>query len=180
MKNTNGWYRQYQSVVQGVPTVGTECTAWGDILRPAVLHLLCQYLVSVFGDKNHAFPLGGRQTVVRAHRPAVGFVNEYLVAAHVNHRFDGERHARYYQHARAAFAEVLHVRLFVKLDTHAMPAKVAHHAVAVLLGMLLDGGAYVTEACPGLCGLYAYVTAFFGDLYQPCLLYTSPSPRDTR
>src|SRR5699024_2393904 len=97
---------------------------------------------------------------------SVGFVDKDFVASHVNHRFDGERHARHYQHARTTFAEVFHIRFFVELDAAAMSAEVAYHAVSVLFRMLLDGGAYVTEACPGLCGLYAYVTAFFGDLYQ--------------
>ena len=47
-----------------------------------------------------------------------------------------------------------------------MPAKVAHHAVAVLLGMLLDGGAHIAQPCPGLCSLYADVTALPGHLHQ--------------
>ena len=87
--NTNGWYKEYQRVVQGIPTVGTESTAPGNILRPAGLCLLRQYLVFVFGNKDHAFPLGGRQAVVCAYCPAVGFVNENIVSAHVDHRFDG-------------------------------------------------------------------------------------------
>lgn len=128
--------------------------------------LLCQYFVSVFSNQDLAFPLGRRQSVVCADGPSVGFVDKDFVASHVNHRFDGERHARHYQHARTTFAEVFHIRFFVELDAAAMSAEVAYHAVSVLFRMLLDGGAYVTEACPGLCGLYAYVTAFFGDLYQ--------------
>ena len=47
-------------------------------------------------------------------------------ASHVNHRFDGERHARHYQHARTTFAEVFHIRFFVELDAAAMSAEVGY------------------------------------------------------
>lgn len=164
--NTNGWYKEYQSVVQGIPTVGTESTAPGNILRPAGLCLLRQYLVSVFGNKDHAFPLGGRQAVVCAYCPAVGFVNENIVSAHVDHRFDGERHSRYYQHARTTLAEVFHIRLFMELDAYAMSAEVAHYTVTVLLGVFLNGGADVAQSCPRPGSLYAEVATFFGYLYE--------------
>ena len=82
--------------------------------------LLCQYFVSVFSNQDLAFPLGRRQSVVCADGPSVGFVDKDFVASHVNHRFDGERHARHYQHARTTFAEVFHIRFFVELDAAAM------------------------------------------------------------
>ena len=113
-----------------------------------------------------AFPLRGGQTVVRQHRPAVGFVDIDVVASHVDHRLDGERHAGHDEHPRAPFAEVLHVGFFMELDAAAVAAQVAHDAVPVLLGMFLYGGAHVAQAGPGLGHPDADVAAFARHLYQ--------------
>ena len=158
--NTNGWYKEYQSVVQGIPTVGTESTAPGNILRPAGLCLLRQYLVSVFGNKDHAFPLGGRQAVVCAYCPAVGFVNENIVSAHVDHRFDREDHARNEKHSRTPSSHVFHFRDLVEFQPDSVSAQFADDRIAVLFGVALNRMAYVADEAERPGGLHADAEAF--------------------
>ena len=61
-------------------------------------------------------------------------------------------------------------RLLVEFQTYAMPAEVAHHRVAVLLGMMLDGIPYVAHETKGLGGFHTNLEAFLGYFHQPPLL----------
>ena len=65
--------------------------------------------------------------------------------AGVDHRLDGEDHAGLAARAGAGLAVVQHLRLFVEVAADAVAAEFAHHREAVLLGVLLDGGADVAE-----------------------------------
>ena len=51
-----------------------------------------------------------------------------------------------------------------------MAAQVAHHAIVVLVGMLLDGPAYLVDAVPGFGSLHTYLQTFFGHTHQLFLL----------
>ena len=73
-------------------------------------------------------------------------------AADVDHRLDGEEHAGLELGAGAGAAGVDHLRAVVEQPAEAVAAEIADDAVAVRLGMALDGVADVAElvAGPGL------------------------------
>ena len=60
---------------------------------------------------------------------------------------------------------MFYVRFFMELHTYAMSAEITNYAETVLFCMFLDGGAYITQLFPGLCGSNSYFHTFFGYLY---------------
>ena len=118
--------------------------------RPLLTVLVCEDFQSVFRHYEGVLPLCGREFVLRHYRPFVLFVHKHFVGAHVYHRFDGEHHARHEQHPCAFSAEVFHIGVFVKRQSHAVSAKVAHDGESILVCMALDGIAYVAHKSEGL------------------------------
>ena len=81
-----------------------------------------QNLQSSLGHQKGVLPLGGGQFVLGDDGPPIGAVDKDLPSAHVNHRLDGEHHARDEEHARAFLAVVQYFRVVVELDTHTVAA----------------------------------------------------------
>ena len=119
-------------------------------LLAIVLNLMRQYFQTCLGHKEGVFPLGRGQFILGDDRPAVGAVDKDLPRAHIDHRLDGEHHAWDEQHSRALLAIMQHLGVVVELEAHTMAAGVAHHAEAVLVGVLLDGIADITDKTKGL------------------------------
>src|SRR5688572_2811650 len=128
-----------------------------------------EHLAAGRGHQHGVLPLRRQAVVLGHHGPAVGELPD-LGLAGVDHRLDGEGHARLQREADAAPAVVEDLRLFVELPADAVPAELAHHAVAVLLGVRLDGVADVAQvrARPHLAD--ALPQAFVGHLAQAARL----------
>ena len=107
--------------------------------------LVGQYFKPVFGHDKGVFPLCRGQFVFGHDGPAILFVNKDLPRAHIDHRFDGKNHTRHKEHAVAACVPMLHLGLFVKLQSHAVPTEIAHHAETVFVGVSGYGLANVAD-----------------------------------
>ena len=113
-----------------------------------------QDLQTVLCHYERVFPLCRGKFVTGDHFPAVRVIRiyEYFPCTHVDHGFDGKDHPRHQQHSRTFVPVVQDIRLFVEVESHAMPAKVTHDPITVLFGMLLDGMADVADIRIGLGG----------------------------
>ena len=107
-------------------------------------------------------PLCRWQFVASNNLPAILVVGiyEYLPCAHVHHRLDGKHHTRHEQHTCATMSVVNDVWLFVEFQSYAMSAEVAHNAIVIFLGMLLDGMADVANKAEWLSRLGTKLHAF--------------------
>ena len=76
--------------------------------------------------------------------PAVGHLPDVTLAG-VDHRLDGEDHARHQFQSRARTAVVQHLRLLVELFADAVATEFAHYAIALLLREGLNGVADVAK-----------------------------------
>ena len=84
--------------------------------------------------------------VARHDGPAVFFRTVLDVTlARIDHRLDGENHAWFQLFQRAGLAVVQHLRVFMKLLTNAVAAKLAHDGKALPLGKLLNRKTNVTQ-----------------------------------
>src|SRR5215212_4470484 len=86
--------------------------------------------------------------VRRDNGPAVGEAADAGPSG-VDHRLDGEDHARLQLQSGTGPAVVQHLRLFVELPADAMPAELAHDGETLTLGEALDVGADVAEMRAG-------------------------------
>src|SRR5262249_13815505 len=120
-------------------------------------------LVAVVGHQHRVLPLRREAVVLRDDGPAVGELPDRWLAR-VDHRLDGESHARLQAHAGARAPIVQHLRLLVEFPADAVAAELAHHAVAVSLGVLLYRGADVAEKSAGADRPDAEPHAFVGRL----------------
>ena len=125
-----------------------------------------QNLQSGLGHEEGVLPLGGGQFVLGDDGPAISTVDEDLPSAHIDHRLDGEHHARDEEHTRAFLAVVQHFWIVMELNTYTVAAEVSHYAEAVFVGMLLNGITDVANEAERLGGLHAYVEAFLGHIHQ--------------
>jgi hypothetical protein len=95
------------------------------------------------------FPLGGKAAVLGDDGPAIGHLADGRLAG-IDHRLDGEDHARLQLRAGAGLAVVQDLRVFVEFLADAVAAKFADHGEAILFGVFLDDGADIAEMRPGL------------------------------
>src|SRR5882757_10899625 len=108
-------------------------------------------LDAVGGDADRMFELR-RQRAVAGHRgPAVGEDFDVRLAE-IDHRLDGEEHARFQRHALAGPAYMDDVRLVVEHAPEPMAAEISHHAHALRLDKTLDGVADIAGGGAGLDG----------------------------
>src|SRR5687768_10080792 len=111
-------------------------------------------------------PLRRQAVVLGDDGPAVGQLADARLAG-VDHGLDREGHARLERHAGAGAAVVQDLRLLVELAADAVAAELAHHGVAVLLGVGLDGRAEVAQAHARADLADALPHALVGHLDQP-------------
>jgi hypothetical protein len=103
-------------------------------------------------------------------RPAVGELADVALAG-VNHRLDREGHALDELEPLPGLAVVQDLRLLVEAPSDAVAAELAHHAVAVRLGVLLDREADVAEGRARMHRADALPHALVGDLAQATRLH---------
>ena len=65
------------------------------------------------GNKHLYLPLSGILTVFGIYRPSIFLIDEYFMCSHIDHRFDGEHHARHEEHPFTLATEMRHIGLFV-------------------------------------------------------------------
>ena len=99
-------------------------------------------------DGDRVLKVSAGLAVARAGCPAV-VLGDDVLAAHVDHGLDGDRHAVAQQRTGSASAEVGHFGVLVQLAPHAVSAHLAHDAVVAALAILLDGVADVADAVTG-------------------------------
>ncbi len=110
-------------------------------------------------------PLRRQAAVFGLDGPAVAHFAD-LALAGVDHRLDGEDHARLEFIERAGTAVVQHLRLFVEDLADAVAAEFAHHAVAGFFRVLLDHVADVAQVRARLDLGDAQPHALISDLRQ--------------
>ena len=88
-------------------------------------------------------------------------------APQVDHRLDGEDHARLQRHAGAGRAEMHDIGLVVEELADAVADEIADHAGAFGLGEGLDGGADIARGVAGTRGGDAGLQRLVGHLDQP-------------
>src|SRR5580658_261503 len=108
-----------------------------------------------------------RQRAVAGHRgPAVG-QHLHMGAAEIDHRLDGEEHARLEHDALARPADMDDVRLVVEQPAQAVAAEIAHYAHVLGFDIGLDGMADIAGGAAGPDRGDAAHHALVGDFDQP-------------
>src|SRR5207247_6118846 len=91
----------------------------------------------------------------------------HMRPAEIDHRLDGEEHARLEHDALAWTADMYDIRLVVEQPAHAMAAKIAHHAHVLGFDVRLDGVADVAGRAARSDRGDAAHHALIGDFDQP-------------
>src|SRR5438552_4192525 len=128
-----------------------------------------QDLESRPGYEDGVLPLRRQAVVLGDDGPAVGELADRRLAG-VDHRFDREDHPRLEARTGPGASVVQNLRLFVEFSPDSMAAELAHDAVAVGFGVLLDGRADVTEKGSGAYLADAEPHAFVSRLAQSLCL----------
>src|SRR4051794_6432656 len=97
---------------------------------------------AVLGHPDRMLELRRQRTVARHRGPAVGQDFDMRLAE-IDHRLDGEEHARFQRHAFAGTADMDYVRLFLEHAPKAMAAELPRLAHALRLDKALAGVADV-------------------------------------
>src|SRR6266478_5722632 len=129
-----------------------------------------QDLESRTRDQDGVLPLRRQAMILGDDGPAVGELADRGLAG-VDHRFDREGHPGLEARAGSGAPIVQHLRLFVEFTPDSMAAELAHHAVPMAFGMLLDRRADVAEKSAGPHRPDAEPHALVGGLAQPLCLY---------
>src|SRR5439155_15299473 len=101
--------------------------------------------------------------------PAVGELADAWLAG-VDHRLDGEGHARLQAQPGLRPSVVEHLRLLVELAADAVPAEFPHHRKAVALGVRLNGVPDVAQVSAWAHSLNAEPHALVSCLTQAARL----------
>src|SRR3546814_13664760 len=91
----------------------------------------------------------------------------HLIAAGIDHRFDGEEHALAQAQPGAGLAEMQDARRCMEDASDAVAAEVAHDRDAVGLGEVLDGLAAIAERGPRTPDFHAWHTRLVGHHHPP-------------
>ena len=104
--------------------------------------------VAGLGNQDFVFPLGGEGAVFGDHCPTI-VQDAQMAFALVDHRLDGENHARFEDEALTFAAVVDYLRRFVEAAADAVSAEFLYNGVAGIFGNLLAGIADVAESGAG-------------------------------
>ncbi len=104
-----------------------------------------QHFAAILGHQQGVFPLGRVAAILGGDGPAILRIDLAVVLFAVDHRLDGETHARL-QLQLAAVAVVEDLRLFVEFGTDAVATVITHHGEPGLLDDGLDHGADLGDA----------------------------------
>src|SRR5260221_2039359 len=131
----------------------------------AAVRALRENLAAGVGDAERMFELRRQRAVAGDRRPAV-VEHLHVRPSKVDHRLDGEEHARLELGPGAGAAGVDDLGTVMENSADSVAAEVADDAVAAGLGMALDGVGNVAEMIAGLGLLEAEHQAFVGDVDQ--------------
>src|SRR3984957_2969946 len=118
------------------------------------------------GDADAVLELRRQRTVAGHRGPAVG-QHLHMGAAEIDHRLDGEEHARLEHNTLARPADMDDVRLVVEQPAQAVAAEIAPHAHVLGFDIGLDGVADIAGGAAGPDRGDAAHHALIGDLDQP-------------
>ena len=102
------------------------------------------YFEAGLGDQYGVLPLCRQTVIFGDHRPSVAQLLDGSFAR-VDHRFDGEDHARFQSYSGIRLAVVQYLRFFVELAADTVPAEFTYHAVTQPFDKSLDGVTDVTQ-----------------------------------
>ena len=102
------------------------------------IDLFGKYFDSVFGYKYHIFDLRGQSVVDGIYSPAVIFIDKKVRTSFVDHRLNGEHHARYEKHFAALWSYVAYEGVFVKFKADTMAADFFNYGVTVCFCVCVD------------------------------------------
>ncbi len=111
------------------------------------------------------FPLSTQTAIIGICRPVIAAVNIYARTTCVDHRLDGENHARYEYHTGFALAYECYKRVFVELHAYTVPAKFGDNAITAFVCQLANLSTYITQMCPRLTCFDSLQQTLFGDGY---------------
>ena len=132
---------------------------------------------TVLGDRHRQLEVRG-QAAVRGHRRPAVVQHPHLGPAHVHHRLDGQAHARHQPLAPARRPVVRHLRVLVQAGADAVAHELAHHRVAVRLGVAsAPRGRCRPPACPdGSCAMPACSASSVTRIRRSASALTFPTP----
>ena len=102
----------------------------------------------MLGDANGMFALGRKGAIAGDRCPTIA-QHFHVRATQIDHRLDGENHARFQFGASAGIAKVQNVGLVMEKATKAVANKITYNAAAFGFGKALDGVANVTSGVAG-------------------------------
>src|ERR1051326_5296200 len=155
---------------------GSRTVAITSIASSLLMHLSKNYDASL--RQNHWAVLCDSYTVlevsavasIHGHRGPLIVENPRFWAAGIYHRLNRQNHSFFQRRSETLGPEIWNLRLFVKARPDSVPYKLANHAEAVRLNVLLNCCAYVANRVANLCLLDAFVQRGFGYFEQlPCL-----------
>lgn len=101
--------------------------------------LFSQYFGTVLSDQHHIFDLGGQTIVLGIDSPAIILIDEEIRTSFIDHRFNGEHHARNKEHLASLRSDVADPRLLVEFQSDSVSANIFYYRVAVCFGVGVDG-----------------------------------------
>jgi len=116
---------------------------------------------AVASDDHGVFELSGEEAIGGYRGPSI-FEIAHLGCALVDHRFDGEDHARLQTAAGSGRAKVEHLGIFVKGAANAVATVLADYRVSPFFHKALDGVADIPQAIAGDGCLEAYFHCLTG------------------
>ena len=93
-------------------------------------------------------------------------VKDEVIAAHVDHRFNGEHHSRSKHIILARLSYMTYIRLLMNCKTYSMAAYLTDNRIALLLCKFVDGISYISY---GHIWLAAHLNTYIKSLL--CILY---------
>lgn len=118
------------------------------------------------GDQDRMLILGGQAAIRGFYGPAVTLVQFYVALAGVDHRFDGQAHARFQDFASAGAAVMQNLWVFMEAGADAVTAVLADNGVVVAFGVLLDNRTDISQVYARFDQFNTQVHALLSHLAQ--------------
>ena len=104
--------------------------------------------MAILSHKNHELPLGGRLTVSSVDLPAID-VFVHICGAHIDHRLNGEDHARHKHHSGSLLSGISDPGILMEFQADAVSANLLDNRKAIRDGVVIDGLRYIAEVPKG-------------------------------
>jgi hypothetical protein len=110
-----------------------------------------QDLIAGFCNQNGMFPLGAVFSIHCIDGPIVIWINNDTRFAYIDHRFNGQHHARHQHHTGMFSSDMRDKRILMEFNTNTMAAEFTYYGIALGLCILLNDGANIANGSPWLC-----------------------------